>query len=227
MKYLIKAENIVKKFGNVVAVNNLNLQIEEKIFYGIVGPNASGKTTTVRILTGQLKPDSGKAYVNGVDVSNYVEVRKNVGIVPEEEYPPSFLTAEEYLEFVCKVRQVDNMKDKINHWIDFLDFDYYRNFLIKDLSRGTKQKIMLAQAFIHEPKIVFLDEPFINVDPVVQKKFKKFLKDYVRKGNLVVFCTHILPLAKELCEKVGIMKNGKIVKEVSGKKIEKEFFKWF
>ncbi|MCS7123002.1 MAG: ABC transporter ATP-binding protein, partial [Candidatus Aenigmarchaeota archaeon] len=214
--FVVEAKGLVKKFGSIVAVNNLDLKIKNRTFYGIVGPNGSGKTTAVRILTGQIKADYGTAKVCNIDVKNYLEVRKLVGIVPEEEYPPSFLTTEEYLEFVCRVRNVKNFEEKINFWLDFLDFKNFRNYLIKDLSRGTKQKIMLAQAFIHEPKVVFLDEPFINIDPIVQNNFKKFLRNYVKNGNTIVFCTHILSLAKEVCDLIGIMKNGRIVKESKG-----------
>jgi len=224
---VIKTLNLVKKFGNVKALNGLNLSVEEGTFYGLLGPNGSGKTTTVRILSGQIKPTSGKAFVLGIEVSNYIKIRENLGFVPEEEYPPSFLTPEEYLKFVCKVRKIENWKEKMDFWFDFLDFSGYRNVLVKDLSRGTKQKLMLAQAFIHEPKVVFLDEPFINIDPIIQRRFKKFIRDYVKKGNTILFCTHILSLAREVCDKVGIMKNGKIVKETKAKNCEKAFFKVF
>ncbi|MEM5811605.1 MAG: ABC transporter ATP-binding protein [Candidatus Aenigmatarchaeota archaeon] len=225
--FAIEAKDLTKKFGNIIAVNNLSFKVKEGTFYGIVGPNGSGKTTTVRILTGQIKPDKGNAKVCNIDIKNYLEVRKVTGIVPEEEYPPSFLTVEEYLEFVCKIRNVENFKEKIDFWLNFLNFENFRNYLIKDLSRGTKQKVMLTQAFIHEPKVVFMDEPFINIDPIVQEKFKKFLRNYVKNGKTIVFCTHILPLAKEICNEIGIMKNGKIIKTVKPKNIEKEFFKIF
>lgn len=227
MEEAIKAVKLVKKFGDVKALNGLDLSVRKGVFYGLLGPNGSGKTTTVRILSGQIKPTSGKAYVLGIDVSNYIKVRENIGLVPEEEYPPSFLTPLEYLKFVCKVRKIENPEEKINFWLEFLDFENYKNVLVKDLSRGTKQKLMLAQAFIHEPKVIFLDEPFINIDPIIQRKFKKFIRDYVEKGNTILFCTHILSLAKEVCDEVGIMKDGRIVKEVKAKSCEKEFFKVF
>jgi len=157
MEEAVKAIKLVKKFGEVKALDGLNLSVPQGIFYGLLGPNGSGKTTTIRILSGQIKPTSGKAYVLGIDVSNYIKVREKLGLVPEEEYPPSFLTPLEYLQFVCKVRKIEDMEEKIKFWLDFLDFENYKNILVKDLSRGTKQKLMLAQAFIHEPKVVFLD----------------------------------------------------------------------
>lgn len=227
MEEVIKTIKLVKKFWNLKALDGLDLSVRKGIFYGLLGPNGSGKTTTVRILSGQIKPTSGKAYVLGIDVLDNIKVRENLGLVPEEEYPPSFLTPLEYLKFVCKVRKIENSDEKINFWLKFLDFENYKNVLVKDLSRGTKQKLMLAQAFIHEPKIIFLDEPFINIDPIIQRRFKKFIRNYVKEGNTILFCTHILSLAKEVCDEVGIMKNGKIVKEVKAKNCEKEFFKVF
>jgi ABC-2 type transport system ATP-binding protein len=179
------------------------------------------------MLSGQIKPSGGKAVVLGNDIKDYIEVRRSIGIVPEEEYPPSFLTPLEYMKFVCKIRKVKDSEDKIQQWFDLLDFKGYENVLVKDLSRGTKQKLMLSQAFIHEPRLVFLDEPFINIDPLVQKRFKKFLRDYVKSGNTIFFCTHIMPLVREICDKVGILKDGKLVKEVGAKNAEREFFRTF
>lgn len=223
----IKTEGLVKKFDSTVAVNGLNLSVKQGVFYGLLGPNACGKTTTVRLLSGQIKPTSGKAFVLGNDVRNYIAVRKSLGIVPEEEYPPSFLTPLEYMKFVCKIREVGDSEERIHHWFDYLDFKQYANVLVKDLSRGTKQKLMLAQAFVHEPRVVFLDEPFINIDPIVQERFKKFLRGYVRRGNTIFFCTHIMPLVKEMCDKVGLMKDGRLAKEVPARSAEREFFKLF
>jgi len=224
---VIKTIKLTKKFDKIFAVKNLNMRVESGMFYGLLGPNGCGKTTTVRILSGQIKPTSGKASVLGIDVKNYIDIRKKLGVVPEEEYPPSFLTPLEYLKFVCKIREVKNAEEEIAHWFDLLNFKEFQNVLVKDLSRGTKQKLMLAQAFIHGPTLVFLDEPFINIDPIIQKHFKKFLREYVKKGNTILFCTHIMPLVKEVCDKVGIMKDGGLIKEVGAKSAEKEFFRIF
>ena len=223
----IKTANLTKKFDKIYAVKRLNLTVDTGLFYCLLGPNGSGKTTIVRMLSGQIKPTSGRAKVLGMDIKDYIEVRKNLGIVPEEEYPPSFLTPLEYLEFVCKIRKIKDSEGRINHWFELLDFKDYSNVLVKDLSRGTKQKLMLAQAFIHEPKLVFLDEPFINIDPVIQRRFKRFIRGYVKEGNTIFFCTHIMPLVKELCDRVGILRQGTLVKEVGAKSAEKEFFRIF
>ncbi|VVB74466.1 Trehalose/maltose import ATP-binding protein MalK [Candidatus Tiddalikarchaeum anstoanum] len=216
---VIELKGVTKKFGKLVAVNNVSLSIRKGEFFGLLGPNGSGKTTTIKILTGQIKPNSGHVKVLGVDVlRNPVGVREVVGIIPEQETPPSFLTAEEYLHLVCKIRVLKDIGEKCDYWFKFLEFEDSRNVLCKDLSRGTRQKLMFAQAFIHSPNIAFIDEPLINLDPVIQKKVKDYLLDYVKKGNTIFFSTHILEVAQELCTKVGIIHNGRIIYEGPVKK---------
>lgn len=219
---VIEIKNLSKTFGNLKAVDNLSLSIGEAELFGLLGPNGSGKTTTVKILTGQIKPTGGKAMILGTDVlKNPVEVRKLVGIIPEQEIPPSFLTAEEYLHFVVKIRKMKDL-DICNHWFSFLDFEDEKDVLCKDLSRGTRQKLMFAQAFLHEPKVAFIDEPLINLDPIIQRKVKDYLKDYVKKKNTVFLCTHVLEIAEEICTKVGVLDRGKLIQECSIKDLKKK-----
>lgn len=208
---VIHAENIRKCFGDFVALDNINIDIEPGDFFGLFGPNGAGKTTMLRIMTGQLEPSSGEAFVLGNNVKNSVEAKKKIGIVPEYESPPSFLTTEEFLSFVCSIRDVDDKN--VEYWLDFFDLSRKRKMLCKDLSKGMRQKIMLASAFIHKPKLLFLDEPFINLDPIYQKKVRKYLIDYVKNGNTIFLCSHLLEIAEKLCNKIAIINNGKIICE--------------
>ena len=134
-----------------------------------------------------------------------------VGIVPEVESPPSYLTAYEYLYFVGQVRKVDAIEKRIARWFEFFDLDDTRNRLCKDLSKGTRQKLMLAAAFLHDPALVFLDEPFINLDPIYQRKLKDFLVDYVGSGGTVVMASHLLDIAERLCDRVAVIQSGSVV----------------
>jgi ABC-2 type transport system ATP-binding protein len=138
-------------------------------------------------------------------------VRELTGIVPEQETPPSFLTAEEYLYFVAKVRKLEDIEKRCEWWLSYLDFAGQKDVLCKDLSRGTRQKLMLAQAFLHEPELVIIDEPLINLDPLMQRKVKDFLRDYVSRGGTVFISTHILEIAREICTGMGIIYKGKLV----------------
>ncbi|MCS7365253.1 MAG: ABC transporter ATP-binding protein [archaeon GB-1867-035] len=210
--YVVEVENLTKIFNGLVAVDSVSFKVSRGEFFGLLGPNGAGKTTIIRMLTGQLKPTRGKAKVLGINVvRNPIKVREVVGIIPEQEVPPSFLTAEEYLEFVGKIRKIENLEERCDWWFKFLEFEDQRNVLCKDLSRGTRQKLMFAQAFIHEPEIAFIDEPLINLDPIIQRKVKDFLKNYVRSGHTVFLCTHVLNIAEELCSRIGIIDRGKII----------------
>lgn len=205
----VQVNNLTKKFGEVTAVNNVSFEIKKGELFGLLGPNGSGKTTMIKTLTGQLKPSQGQASVLNLDVEkNPIQIREQVGIIPEQETPPSFLTAEEYLEFVCKIRKLDNHQERIDKWFKLLDFEDQRNILCKDLSRGTRQKLMVAQAFLHEPKLAFIDEPLINLDPIIQRGFKDFLIGYTKKGNTVFFSTHVLEIAEEICTEIAILDKG-------------------
>ena len=211
VKSVISIKNLTKTFSDF-KINNLNLDINKGDFFGFLGPNGAGKTTIVKLLTGQIKPTSGTISVLGIDVEkNPIKVKENIGIIPEQENPPSFMTAKEYLYFVSKVRKISSIEQKIEEWMTLLNFKDQQDVLCKDLSRGTKQKLIVAQAFIHEPELVFIDEPLINLDPIIQRKIKDYLKKYTQKGNSVFLSTHVLDIAGELCTSIGIIKNGKVL----------------
>jgi ABC-2 type transport system ATP-binding protein len=166
----------------------------------------------IKLLTGQIHPTAGSAIVLGIDVKkDPVGVRERVGIIPEQETPPSFLTATEYLDFVGEVRHIPGVQKKADWWFDFLDFNDKRDVLCKDLSRGTRQKLMFTQAFIHNPALALIDEPLINFDPIMQRKVKEYLTEYVRAGNTIFISTHILEIAEEICSKFAILHKGKLL----------------
>lgn len=213
MENVIEIKNLTKKFGDLKAVNSISLSIRRGELFGLLGPNASGKTTMIRLLTGQIKPTEGCASVLGVNVlDDPIRARELVGIIPEQESPPSFLTAEEYLYFVAKIRKLPN-REKCSQWLKFLEFGEQKEVLCKDLSRGTRQKLMFAQAFLHNPELAFIDEPLINLDPIVQRKVKDYLKDFVKNGGTIFFCTHVLEIAEEICTRIAIIDRGTLIYE--------------
>ena len=163
----------------------------------------------IKMLTGQIRPTGGTATVLGIDVQkDPVGVRERVGIIPEQETPPSFLTAIEYLEFVGAVRKIPDIDEKADWWFDFLDFADKKDVLCKDLSRGTRQKLMFTQAFIHAPELALIDEPLINFDPIMQDLVKEYLADYVKAGKTIFISTHILEVAEEICSGFAILHKG-------------------
>lgn len=215
----IFANNISKSFGDYKALDGINLKVKEGEFFGLLGPNGAGKTTLVRILTGQLDQDSGNAEVMNLSTSDSIEIKRISGIVPEAESPPSFLTAEEFLKFVCRLRNLDNIESRVSKWLDFFEIEEKKEILCKDLSKGQRQKLMLSAALIHEPKLLFLDEPFINLDPIFQKKVREYLFNLVKEGCTIFMCTHILDIAEKLCTEVAVINKGKIISQGSLDKI--------
>ncbi|HOI12569.1 MAG TPA: ABC transporter ATP-binding protein [Methanoculleus sp.] len=212
MWQMIEATELTKNYGNVTAVNRVSFSVAEGELFGLLGPNGSGKTTMIRMLTGQIPPTAGTARVMGLDpAKDPIGVRRLVGIIPEQETPPSFLTAEEYLHFVAGIRNLDSVDRRCDRWFDLLEFQDKRDVLCKDLSRGTRQKLMFAQAFLHEPRLALIDEPLINLDPIMQRTVKDFLKSYVQGGGTVFISTHILEIAEEICDRIGIIHNGRLL----------------
>lgn len=219
---VISVKNISKEYDDF-KLENFSIDINQGELYGILGPNGSGKSTVVKMLTGQILPTSGEINILDTNpIKDPIKTKQKIGIIPEQETPPSFLTVNEYLNFIANVRKLKSSQKKINHWLKFLELEKEQNFIIKNLSRGTKQKVLFIQAFIHEPKVVFIDEPLINLDPIMQKKIKQFLKQYVKLGNTIFLSTHILSTAEEICEEVCILKYGKILYQGKISKIKKD-----
>ncbi len=210
---IVSTRSLSKRFGEKTVLDRVTIDVQQGDLFGLFGPNGAGKTTLLRIMTGQLEQDSGEAQVIGLDVkSDPLGVKKLIGIVPEVESPPTYLTAYEYLYFVAKVRNVQDIDKKIDRWFDFFDLKDSRDVICRDLSKGMRQKIMLASAFIHEPKLLFLDEPFINLDPIYQRKLREYLLGYVKDGGTIFMCSHLLEIAERLCNKAAIISEGRIVK---------------
>ncbi|MFZ0006053.1 MAG: ABC transporter ATP-binding protein [Methanoregula sp.] len=211
-EHVISAQDLTKIYGDLTAVNHINLTVQKGALFGLLGPNGSGKSTMIKMLTGQIRPNTGRATVLGIDVQqNPIGVRERVGIIPEQETPPSFLTATEYLQFVGAIRKIPDISERATWWFDFLDFKDKKDVLCKDLSRGTRQKLMFAQAFIHAPALALIDEPLINFDPIMQHVVKDYLTNYVKAGNTIFLSTHILEVAEEICSDFAILHKGNVL----------------
>jgi ABC-2 type transport system ATP-binding protein len=213
----IRTRDLSKRYGEVAALDALSLTVEDGECYGFLGPNGAGKSTTINVLTGQLAPDSGEARVAGVDpVEAPVEVRRHVGLLPENGRPPSFLTVREYFEFAGAARGMDEatLERRVDRWAERLEFAHKLDTLCTDLSQGERQKVLLAQAFVHEPRVVFIDEPLTNLDPIMQERVKRFFETYREAGNALFLSTHFVETAAEVCTQVGIINRGRLLDEV-------------
>jgi len=199
----------------LTVLNNISLNVSKGEFFGLFGSNGAGKTTLLRILTGQLSADSGEVRTAGYSISDPISIKRSVGRVPEAESPPTFLTAREALELSCLLRNLTNVSERVERWLDFFDLQEKSNVLCRDLSKGQRQKLMLISAFIHEPSIIFLDEAFINLDPIYQRNLRGYLKSLVEEGRTILMCTHILEIAEKLCSRVAVIDKGSIVAQGS------------
>jgi len=210
----VETTTLRKEYGEVCALAGLDLTVRRGELYGLLGPNGSGKTTTIEILTGQRTPTAGSASVLGIDpVAEPIAVRESIGILPEREDPPSFLSPREYLSFVGDVRGLDGIEQRIDRWAEKLQFRGVLDTLSTDLSEGERQRVMLAQVFIHEPDLVFIDEPLVNLDPLMQAEVKTQLREYCEAGNTLFLSTHFMEVAEQLCTRVGIIDDGVLLSE--------------
>ncbi|WP_435196043.1 ABC transporter ATP-binding protein [Natronomonas sp. EA1] len=221
----IETAGLRKGYGEVVALDDLTLTVPRGELFGFLGPNGAGKSTTINVLTGQLEPDSGTARVAGVDpVANPVQAREQVGILPENGRPPSFLTVREYFDFVAAARELsdETVDERVAQWADRLSFEAKLDTLCTDLSQGERQKVMITQAFLHEPPVVFIDEPLTNLDPIMQERAKRFFRTYADAGNTVFLSTHFIATAQEVCTQVGIVSRGRLLAELDPRELDGE-----
>ena len=218
---VISCKNLSKKYDDVLALNGISLDVEKGEFFGLLGPNGAGKTTLLKILTGQIRASEGTSEVLGIDVvKDVMGVKRKIGLVPEQESPPSFLTPREVLEMVTSIREIE--EPDIEKWIEFFEMEPLEGRVCRNLSRGQRQKVMLAAAFISKTELLFLDEPFINLDPIVQTKVRDWLVDFVKQGGTVFLNTHLLENAQRLCNRAAIIHQGKIQSLISLKQLNEQ-----
>ncbi len=206
---VIEFSEVSKSFRHF-SLKNINFEVYESECFGILGKNGAGKTTILKLMQGMVKRDEGEIEVLGFDPENdEIKIKELIGYVPEQSNPPSFLTIDEFFDFVSKIRRIS---PNFDFWYDFFDLKDYKDELILNLSRGTKQKLMFAQAFLHEPRIAIIDEPLVNLDPLTQVKVIDYIKKAVKNGKTVILATHMISLAAKICNRVMILDNGKIKK---------------
>lgn len=210
---MIQVNGLIKDYGNRRALNSITFDANQGEIVGFLGPNGAGKTTTMRILTGYMPPTDGEAIVAGYDiVEESLEVRKRVGYLPETVPLYNDMTALEYLRFMAELRQIPNTKDRAHETLEMVNLHERANSYIGNFSKGMKQRVGLAQALLHRPEVIILDEPTIGLDPAQVVEIRKVIRD-IGKDRTVLFSTHILSEAQQICDRVLIINKGKIVAE--------------
>jgi len=214
----ISTENLTRRFGQLLAVDNVNLRVTAGQFFGFLGPNGAGKSTTIKMLTGLLAPTSGRVEILGRDLlADSVEVKRQIGVVPEGMALFGRLTGAEYLNFVGRMYGLGRAvaSQRATELLEFMQLDGRPKTLVADYSHGMQKKIALAAAVIHGPRILFLDEPFEGVDAIASGTLKAMLQRMIARGATIFLTSHVLEIVERLCSHVAIIHRGQLVAQGS------------
>jgi len=210
---LIEAIHLTKRYNGLVAVDDLNLHVHKELFV-FLGPNGAGKTTTIKMMTGLLRPNSGTVRIEGYDLLEQpIEAKKMFGLVPDTPVLYEKLTLKEFLQFISHIYEVEpaTFRRRFANLTELFELQDKIDELIQNFSHGMKQKAILAAALIHDPKVLFLDEPTVGLDPKSARKLKDLLRGLIEKGVTIFMSTHILEIAEAMCDRVGIIDKGKLI----------------
>lgn len=213
---MIELRNVVKKFGSFTAVDNVNLKIERGQFFGFLGPNGAGKTTTIKMLTGLYEPTSGSCLVNGFNVQRQpLDAKRSFGYVPDQPYLYDKLTGREFLYFVGGLFRMPagQLKSRIEEFIDLFEIGRFIDKRAEEYSQGMRQRIVLSAAMLHDPKVLIIDEPLVGLDPRSARLVKDTMKRRTLQGLTIFMSTHLLEIVEELCDRIAIIKDGRIIYE--------------
>ena len=224
---MIQVENVTKKYGSFIAVNNINFEIEEGEIVGFLGPNGAGKSTTMNMITGFIEPSSGRIIVDGYDISKKPKkAKKQIGYMPEGVPLYSDLTVKEFVTYMAEIKGVDRKekKNKVQEVLEKTGLLDVQNKLTKNLSRGYKQRVSMAGALVGNPKVIILDEPTVGLDPKQVTEIRALIKE-LGKTHTVILSSHILSEVSQICNRVIIINKGQIVAIDTPENLEKKVVK--
>lgn len=212
---MLEIKELTKIYGDTKAVDNLSLHIKPGEIYGFIGHNGAGKTTTLKSVVGILKFEKGEIFVDGVSVKdNPLECKKKIAYIPDNPDLYEFMTGIQYLNFIADIFEVsaDKRQEKIKKYADLFELSSDLAQPVSAYSHGMKQKLAVISALIHDPKLVIMDEPFVGLDPKASHILKDIMREICNNGGAIFFSTHVLEVAEKLCDKVAIIKDGKLIK---------------
>lgn len=215
---MLKIEHLTKQYGSKKAVDDLSLHIEKGTIYGFIGHNGAGKTTTLKSVVGILALEEGEIYIDGKSIKKEpLECKSMISYIPDNPDLYEYLTGIQYLNFVADIYQVSQEKrtEKIKQYSEMFELTEDLGQPISSYSHGMKQKLAIISAWIHEPKLMIMDEPFVGLDPKAAHLLKGLMRDLCEQGGAIFFSTHVLEVAEKLCDNIAIIKSGKLI--ISGK----------
>ena len=215
---MIQLVRLVKKFGDFTAVDDLSLEVKPGEFYGLLGPNGAGKTTTIKMMSGLFAPSAGKIVINGFDIQHQpLQAKMSIGYVPDQPFLYEKLTGREFLYFSAGLYGLNHQTttERINELATLFEIGSWIDRRTENYSQGMRQRIVICAALLHDPRVLIIDEPMVGLDPRSSHIIKQTLKRKSKEGVAVFMSTHSLPVAEELCDRVGIVKEGRLIFEDS------------
>lgn len=212
---MLKIEHLTKQYGEKKAVDDLSLHIQAGEVYGFIGHNGAGKTTTLKAIAGILSFEEGQIFVNGHSVKNDpMACKKEIAYIPDNPDLYLYMKGIEYLNFIADIFEVPTQRRQalIEKYAEEFEIKDVLGDLISSYSHGMKQKLAVISALIHEPKLILMDEPFVGLDPIAAHKLKQIMREHCENGGAIFFSTHVLEVAEKLCDKIAIIKGGKLIK---------------
>ncbi len=211
---MLKIEHLTKQYGTKKAVDDLSLHIQKGEIYGFIGHNGAGKTTTLKAIVGIHSFDEGEIYVDGISIKNDpIGCKKILAYIPDNPDLYEYMTARQYINFIADIFEVGMERfEKIEKYAKLFSIENELDQPIASFSHGMKQKVALIAAWIHSPKLIIMDEPFVGLDPSASHILKQMMKEHCEKGGAIFFSTHVLEVAEKLCDKIAIIKDGKLLK---------------
>jgi len=211
---MIETRGLTKRFGQLTAVDNLNLRVEKGEIYGFLGPNGAGKTTTIMMILGLLKPTAGSVKLFGKDLSeDFFGIRKRLGVMSEYQYMYDEMTGREYLTFFGRLYQVENVERRVQEMLERVRLQDRQDELVGGYSKGMKQKLGLARVLLHDPEVLILDEPTNSLDPYGVREVRDILLEEHEQGRTLLISSHLLSEIERTCTRVGIMNKGRLLAE--------------
>ena len=211
---MLKIKNLSKSYKNKKAIENINFEIQKGDIFGFIGHNGAGKTTTIKCIVGIHEFEDGQILINSKDIKkNPIECKKDIAYIPDNPDIYESLTGIQYLNFIANIFKVNKSEAEklIDYYADKLELTDSLGYTISSYSHGMKQKLVIISALIHKPKLLVLDEPFVGLDPKASFTLKEIMKEFCNNGGAIFFSTHVLEVAEKICNKIAIIKDGKVV----------------
>ncbi len=210
---MIILSGLTKRYGSFTAVNEIDLHVPRGELFGFLGPNGAGKTTTLRMIAGILRPTSGTVRIAGIDIGeDPVAAKSRLGFIPDRPFIYEKLTGAEFLRFVAGL--YDQSGPTVEHrgreLLALFDLEEWRDELVESYSHGMRQKLIISSAFVHRPEVIVVDEPMVGLDPKAAKILRDLFREYTRRGHTILMSTHTLHVAEAMCDRIGIIQQGKI-----------------